>query len=117
RTATRGKKAPARQRPQCRTVILRPRPAQDVDRAVGVETRLAEQRIAGQRADIPIAPQEFAECGITPSGMRVEVPQIEPREAQAERDEILEMPRPTTALGVVTRMRCQFRDRTHDDRG
>src|SRR5689334_9677405 len=51
------RKAQARERPQRRAVELRPRPTENVERAVRIEARLAEHRVARERAQFGFVAQ------------------------------------------------------------
>src|SRR5215471_3531164 len=111
--------AQAGQRAERGAIILRTRPAQNVDGPIRVETRLAKNLVSDERADLGVLPQEPA-CGVggrvTISGLTMELCTIEPAERQAEAYEIVEVSTPVLPLELAARVFHQLGSRSHDDR-
>src|SRR6185437_4150393 len=85
----RREEAQARQRAQRGSVILRARPAKDVDRAIGIETRFAQEPVTADRAQLGGRTKELAAFAgrRLPALLRVEIGARAQR--QTENDEIV----------------------------
>src|SRR6185437_14091798 len=112
-----GEKGQARQSSQRRTVVLRPRPAHNIERAVRIETRFAEQFVAAHLAQLLSRAQELTKAGprMLPRAA-VEIGARQSCQRQTETDEVFEMRLPSSALAGRSGIAHEFGHGAHDNR-